>query len=149
MRQFFGERLAHPWEELITQKLMIPEKEIEAENPSETTGPLPSDGASCCASLGDFACGVCGSPPDNDGTIQHGLGCYTQNPSGGGTSFVQLPPGITGQSIHDPTPIHKLINCLNRKCVEAAKAGDLIGAVRLAGLSGKVEEARFEIWHNV
>lgn len=43
------ERLALPWEEVITQNFMSQENEIEAEKPSITTDFLPSGGASCSA----------------------------------------------------------------------------------------------------
>lgn len=37
-----------------------------------------------------YACDVCGNVPDDDGMIEHGRGCYTQNEDGGGTSFVEF-----------------------------------------------------------
>lgn len=36
----------------------------------------------------DRRCSVCSNPPDEDGCIEHGKGCYTQSEDGGGYSFV-------------------------------------------------------------
>lgn len=38
-----------------------------------------------------YCCDVCGNVPDEDGRIEHGKGCYTQDENGGGTSYVELP----------------------------------------------------------
>ena len=37
-----------------------------------------------------YACKVCGNVPDEDGTLEHGKGCYTQDVDGGGVSFVEF-----------------------------------------------------------
>jgi hypothetical protein len=48
---YLRERLAHPWKEIITQKLMKQENELEADKPTLTENFLPSDGAACYASF--------------------------------------------------------------------------------------------------
>lgn len=40
-----------------------------------------------------WECKVCGNVPDEDGTINHGRGCYTQSEDGGGTSHEPLSVG--------------------------------------------------------
>ena len=39
-----------------------------------------------------YSCKVCSNVPDEDGTIEHGRGCYTQDEDGGGVSFVDFDP---------------------------------------------------------
>jgi hypothetical protein len=48
-----------------------------------------------------YACKVCGNVPDEDGRIEHGRGCYTQNEDGG-ESWVDLPTTPAEES----DPIH-------------------------------------------
>lgn len=36
-----------------------------------------------------YACDVCGNWPDEDGTLEHGKGCYTQSEDGGGNEYVE------------------------------------------------------------
>ncbi len=39
-----------------------------------------------------YACDVCSNVPDEEGIIEHGRGCYTQDEDGGGASFVEFDP---------------------------------------------------------
>lgn len=38
-----------------------------------------------------FVCKVCGNIPDEAGELNHGRGCYTQSPDGGGSEFIEFP----------------------------------------------------------
>lgn len=38
-----------------------------------------------------YACKVCGNRPDADGILEHGRGCYTLDPDGGGSEWVETP----------------------------------------------------------
>ncbi len=40
-----------------------------------------------------YACDVCGNVPDEDGQLEHGRGCYTQDEEGGGVSYVRFDRG--------------------------------------------------------
>ncbi len=40
----------------------------------------------------EYACDVCSNVPDEEGTIEHGRGCYTQSEDGGGVSYVDFEP---------------------------------------------------------
>lgn len=40
-------------------------------------------------------CNVCWAPVDAEGCINHGSGCYTQSPEGGGSEYVGLPDTTT------------------------------------------------------
>lgn len=54
----------------------------------------PSQTAECPLTYEEreaYSCDVCGNVPDEDGRIEHGKGCYTQDEDGGGTSWVELP----------------------------------------------------------
>ena len=44
--------------------------------------------------LEDYACKVCGNPPDEEGVIEHGRGCYVVSEDGGGFSYVELPADL-------------------------------------------------------
>lgn len=46
-----------------------------------------------------YECEVCGNWPDEDGVIDHGRGCYTQNEDGGGSSMVDS-EGAVGIKVH-------------------------------------------------
>ncbi len=37
------------------------------------------------------ACKVCQNQPDDDGSIEHGRGCYVVDANGGGTTWVDVP----------------------------------------------------------
>ena len=39
----------------------------------------------------EYACDICENVPDEDGCIEHGKGCFTQNEEGGGYSVVDFP----------------------------------------------------------
>jgi hypothetical protein len=38
----------------------------------------------------EYACLVCGNVPDEEGTLEHGRGCYELDENGGGTSYVDF-----------------------------------------------------------
>ncbi len=37
-----------------------------------------------------YACKVCGNVPDEDGTLEHGRGCFVMDANGGGIDFVEF-----------------------------------------------------------
>lgn len=40
--------------------------------------------------LKEYACGICGNVPDENGVLEHAKGCYTENSDGGGYSFLEF-----------------------------------------------------------
>ncbi len=36
-----------------------------------------------------FACDVCGNWPNEEGELEHGDGCYTQDENGGGSEWIE------------------------------------------------------------
>ena len=48
---------------------------------------------------------------------------------------------VMSDIIHNQTPVCRIVNKLNARCVGAAKAGDFGEASRLAALAGAVEDA--------
>lgn len=37
-----------------------------------------------------YACEICGNVPDEDGTLEHGRGCFKVSEDGGGEEFINM-----------------------------------------------------------